>query len=103
MDDGRNERQDQLKYKNIRQCHPAERAVFRTEKCVAMLPKGLQRPKGPAETLADQLAGCFGSFGPGDSLFVVADAPAEAPDRNRRGYRLDRRDRKSTRLNSSHT
>src|SRR5260370_36741824 len=48
-----------------------------------MLPKRLQRAKGPAETLADQLAGCFGGFGPGDSLFVVADAPADAPDGNR--------------------
>src|SRR6266436_260078 len=45
-----------------------------------MLPEGLQRAKGPAETLADQLAGRFRSFRPGNGFFVVADAPAEAAD-----------------------
>src|SRR2546430_4354866 len=44
--------------------------LFRSER--------LQRAKGPAEALADQLAGCLRSFGPG-------------------------KDRKSTRLNSSHS
>src|SRR5260370_28277489 len=47
-----------------------------------MLPEGLQRAEGPAETLADELPGSFRSFGPGDGLFVVADAPAETADSN---------------------
>ena len=45
-----------------------------------MLPERLQRAKSPAKTLADQLAGRFRSFGPGNGFFVVADAPAKAAD-----------------------
>src|SRR5260370_5806838 len=47
-----------------------------------MLPKGLQRTEGPAETLADELPGCFRSFRPGDGLFVVDNAPTEAANSN---------------------
>ena len=82
VDDRRNQRQHQLKYKNVRKRDPAERSVFWPEKRVAVLPEGLQRAEGPAETLADELPGCFRSFRPGDGLFVVADAPTEAADRN---------------------
>src|SRR5258707_7775687 len=45
-----------------------------------MLPERLQRAEGPAETLADELPRRFGSLGPGNGLFVVADAPPEAAD-----------------------
>ena len=45
-----------------------------------MLPESLQRAEGPTEALADELAGGFGRFGPGDGFFVVADVPAEAAD-----------------------
>src|SRR6266567_8835771 len=45
-----------------------------------MLPERLQRAEGPAEALADELPRRFGSLGPGDGLFVVADAPPEAAD-----------------------
>src|SRR5262249_59985703 len=41
-------------------------------------PERLQRAKGPAEALADQLAGGDGRFGPGDGALFVADTPAEA-------------------------
>src|SRR5258708_39518195 len=47
-----------------------------------MLPEGLQRAEGPAETLADELPSCFRSFRPGDGLFVVDNAPTEAADSN---------------------
>src|SRR5258708_12044451 len=47
-----------------------------------MLPEGLQRAEGPAETLADELAGSFRGFRPGDGLFVVDNAPTEAADSN---------------------
>jgi len=33
-----------------------------------------------SESLADQDAGSFGSFGPGDGFFFVVDVPAEAAD-----------------------
>src|SRR5260370_449253 len=41
VDDRRNQRQHQLKYKDVRKCDPAERSVFWPEKRVAMLPEGL--------------------------------------------------------------
>src|SRR4029077_17928914 len=37
---------------------------------------------GPAEALADERTGGFGSFGPGHGFLVVADAPAKAADRD---------------------
>jgi len=55
---------------------PTERSVFWPEQRVAMLPERIAAcAKGPAETLADELAGGFRSLRPGDGLFVVADAP----------------------------
>ena len=68
----------QLKDENIRQRNPAERAVLGPEERVAVLPERLQRAKGPAESLANQSAGRFRSFGPGDGFFVITDAPAQA-------------------------
>src|SRR5579871_2422888 len=82
IDDRRDQRQKKLKDKNIGERDPSERAELWTEERVAVLPESLQRAEGPPETLANQLAGGFGSFGPGDSFFVVADAPAEAADRD---------------------
>src|SRR4029077_8428973 len=81
VDDRGNQRQHELKNKYVWKRNPAERAVFRPEKRVAVLPEGLQRAESPSETLANQLAGGFRSFRPGDGLFVVGDAPAEAADR----------------------
>src|SRR6266850_2522845 len=49
-----------------------------TQERVAVLPEGLQCAEGPAEPLANQLAGSIRRFGPGDGFLVVADAPAEA-------------------------
>ena len=82
VDDRRNQRQSELEDENVGQRDPAERAVFRTEERVAVFPESLQRAEGPAEALANELAGGFGGFGPGDGFFVVADAPAEAADRD---------------------
>ena len=50
------------------------------EKRVAVLPKGLQRAKSPAESLANEHARRVGSFSPGDGFLVIADAPAQAAD-----------------------
>src|SRR4029077_38536 len=80
IDDRRDQRQRELKNKDVRQSDPAESAVLRAEQCVAVLPERLQRAESPPEALADKRARGFGSFGPGDSFFVVADAPAEAAD-----------------------
>ena len=73
---------NKLKDENVGQRDPTERAEFRAEERVAVLPEGLQRSEGPAEALANELAGGFGRFGPGDGFFVVADAPAEAANRD---------------------
>src|SRR5438445_3247571 len=43
-----------------------------------MLPERLQRAEGPAEPLANEHAGRFGGFRPGDGFFVVINMPAEA-------------------------
>ncbi len=72
----------QLKDKNIRQRDPAEGALFRTEERIAVLPKRLQSAERPAESLANQGAGGFRGFGPGDGFFIVADAPAETANPN---------------------
>ena len=77
IDDRRNERQHQLKHKNIGQRNPAQRAVFGPQQRVAVLPERLQRAEGPAKSLANQRPGSFWSFGPGNSVFVIADAPAQ--------------------------
>src|ERR1700674_1522246 len=45
-----------------------------------MLPEGLQRAEGPAETLANELPGCLRSFCPRDGLFVISNAPTQAAD-----------------------
>src|SRR5579864_1493591 len=78
VDDWGNQRQHQLKNKDIGQCDPAEGAVLRTEERVAVLPERLQRAKGPAETLANQSACRFRGFRPSDGFFVVTDTPSEA-------------------------
>ena len=83
VDDRRDQWQGKLEDENIWQRDPAERAVFRAEERVAVLPEGLQRAEGPAETLANKLSRRFGSFGPGDRFLVVSDAPAEATQRDR--------------------
>ena len=48
-----------------------------------MFPEGLQGAEGPAKTLANERARRFGSFGPGDGVFVVSNAPAQPANRNR--------------------
>src|SRR5262249_5231366 len=50
--------------------------MFRAKERVAMLPERLQRAERPAEALANELAWSFRSFGPGDGLLVIANAPA---------------------------
>src|SRR3984957_17771724 len=82
VDDRRNQRQGKLEDENIGQRNPAERSEFRSEQRVAVLPERLQRAKRPAEALANELARGFGSFRPSDGFFVVADAPAEAAERD---------------------
>src|ERR1700676_192584 len=78
IDDGRDQRKQQLEQKNMGKSDEAEGAVFRAEESIFVLPDGLQCAEGPAETLADELAGSFRSIGPGDGFFVVGNAPAEA-------------------------
>src|SRR5712664_1544116 len=74
------ERQHELEDKDIGQSNQAERAVFRPEQRAAVLPEGLQRAEGPAESLADQDGGRFRGFGPGNGFLFIVDVPAEAPD-----------------------
>ena len=53
IDDGRDERQQNLKQENVGQSDRAERAVARAADGVAMFPDGLERAKGPAEALGE--------------------------------------------------
>src|SRR6266404_1309771 len=63
---------------SIGQGEHAQGAVLRTEESEAVLPERLQRAEGPAEPLANEHAGRFGGFRPGDGFFVVINMPAEA-------------------------
>src|SRR6202030_110103 len=75
VDDGRDQRQQELEKKNIGQRHPTKRAVTRAAQRDAVLPERLQRAEGPAETLANQSLGGFGGLGPSNRVFIVNDAP----------------------------
>src|SRR5215472_2465729 len=47
-----------------------------------MLPKRLQRAKGPAKALANQRPWSFGRLSPSNGLFVIADPPSKATNSN---------------------
>jgi len=78
IDDGRDERQQNLKQENVGQSDPAERAVTRAADGVAMFPDGLQSAESPAEALANQTLDRVGDFGVADGVFVVENFPAVA-------------------------
>src|SRR5487761_462597 len=78
IDDGGDERQQNLEQKNVGQRYPAESAVARAADGVAMLPDGLQGAERPAETLANQGFDRVGDFGVTDGVFVIENFPAVA-------------------------
>src|SRR5208283_2668178 len=78
VNDGGNQRESDLEDENVGQGDPTERAMLQPEQSTAVLPEGLQGAKGPTKTLANQGLWRDGGFGPGDGVFVVSDAPAEA-------------------------
>src|SRR4029077_5704389 len=80
---GRNQGQNNLEQENVGNGDQAERAIARFADGVAMLPDGLQRAKGPAESLADQCLHGVGDFGAADGVLVVNNLPAIAADGER--------------------
>ena len=80
VDHRREQRQQKLEQKHVRQGDPAQRAVFCASQRVAMFPERLQRAERPAETLADQRGRGFRRVGPADRFFLVINFPARATD-----------------------
>ncbi len=78
VNDGGNQRESDLEDENVGQGDPTECAMLQPEQSTAVLPEGLQGAKGPTETLSNEGLWSDGGFGPGDGIFVIGDAPAEA-------------------------
>ncbi len=80
---GRNQREQDLEQHDVGQSDQTHRAVFRIEQALAMFKGRLRRAEHPAKALAEQAAESVRRFRQADSLLVVENLVARLDDGDR--------------------